>query len=370
MVKVIVVDDEPVIRLGLQKVMPWTEMGCEFVAALNNGAEALESIAETQPDLVISDIRMPKMDGIELVRNLKELHRHIRVIMLTGHKEFDYAKKGIEYGVSDYILKPVNHGDLRAAILNAVSKIEAERERASEYEKIKRLLRSADTLFVDEQTLLSMHGLAKIDLDPGPLVAAIKNGAGVMLEMAALVENLWRCEDLTAARSTAMEMTLHAFRAYIEQYGKSAELDEDFRLLFERLLYAASASALYDLLMECGEWLEEYVAGKIVARTQFTVDSALKYLKENCERDIPLEEVAEHIYVSKWYFSKLFRKHVGVKYSDYLSALRIERAQKLMLENPALKTYEIAEQLGFGNVKYFSQLFKKITGMTPSEYRR
>ena len=79
--------------------------------------------------------------------------------------------------------------------------------------------------------------------------------------------------------------------------------------------------------------------------------------------------MAEQIYVSKWYFSKIFRKVKGEKFSDYLSRLKIEEAQRIIREQPELKNYEVADRIGFHDVRYFSQLFKKITGKTPSEFR-
>lgn len=124
MVRVIVVDDEPLICNGIRRVMPWEELGCEFVGSFQNGAAVLESIEKLRPDLVISDIRMPKVDGLELTEQLRRRFPEIRVILLTGFKNFDYVQKGMELRTVRYILKPVDHRELRQAIEDAVAEIE------------------------------------------------------------------------------------------------------------------------------------------------------------------------------------------------------------------------------------------------------
>ena len=116
MTKVLIVDDEKYVRLGIKAETDWTLIGCEVVGEASNGIEALEVCEETKPDLVISDIRMPKMDGIELAEKLIEKYPGIKVIFLTAYNEFEYARKALRIGVSDYILKPFKDGELEGVI--------------------------------------------------------------------------------------------------------------------------------------------------------------------------------------------------------------------------------------------------------------
>lgn len=116
MIKVMIVDDEKYVRMGIKNGTDWSLIGCEVVGEAPNGAEALEIAEEIKPDLVISDIKMPKMDGIELATKLVERYPNIKIIFLTAYDDFEYARSAIRIGVSDYLLKPFQDGDLEGAI--------------------------------------------------------------------------------------------------------------------------------------------------------------------------------------------------------------------------------------------------------------
>ncbi|PYI53082.1 response regulator transcription factor [Paenibacillus flagellatus] len=112
MFKVMIVDDEPHIRKGLRTIIPWESFGFVVTAEAEDGAEALERAESHVPDVVITDIRMPRMDGIELSKELKSRFPDIKVLILSGYNEFAYAKEAMKYGVADYLLKPVDPEEL------------------------------------------------------------------------------------------------------------------------------------------------------------------------------------------------------------------------------------------------------------------
>ncbi len=116
MTSVMIVDDEKLVRMGIKEETDWDLIGCTVVAEASNGEEALELAEQTRPDLVISDIRMPRMDGIELAGKLLEKYPSMKVIFLTAYNEFEYARKAVRIGVSDYILKPFQDGELEASV--------------------------------------------------------------------------------------------------------------------------------------------------------------------------------------------------------------------------------------------------------------
>ncbi|MCL6458431.1 MAG: response regulator, partial [Gorillibacterium sp.] len=117
MLKVLIVDDEPVIRAGLAQLINWEQYGFTIAAKAKNGEHALQLITNETPDLIITDIRMPKMDGLQLIQTLRE-DRNLQtpVIILTGFNEFDYAHQAIRFQVRDYLLKPVDKAELIAAL--------------------------------------------------------------------------------------------------------------------------------------------------------------------------------------------------------------------------------------------------------------
>ncbi len=119
MIKVMIADDEPYIRQGLKILINWEQYGFTVCGEAANGEEALELMKNMEFDLVITDIKMPKMNGIELIENTwKQLSKQLRFIILSGFYEFEYAKKAIKYGVVDYVLKPVQKDELIRALEN------------------------------------------------------------------------------------------------------------------------------------------------------------------------------------------------------------------------------------------------------------
>ncbi|NHW37085.1 response regulator [Paenibacillus aceris] len=128
MYKIMIVDDESEVREGIKESIEWELHGFELVGDYASGREALEAIAELRPDLVISDICMPFMDGIELARNIQMKYPYIKVIILTGHDEFDYAQKALRLNVYDYIVKPITAFELRSLLDKVRSAMDNEAE--------------------------------------------------------------------------------------------------------------------------------------------------------------------------------------------------------------------------------------------------
>ena len=126
MYRVIIVDDEPVIRRGLRETIEWDALGLEVAGEAADGAEALKLIREIRPEILITDIRMPEMDGIELIREVKKLELNIKITILSGYSDYDYLKAAIRLGVDNYLLKPIDNDELISNLKNAVSEIEKE----------------------------------------------------------------------------------------------------------------------------------------------------------------------------------------------------------------------------------------------------
>ena len=128
MYRVLIVEDEDIIRKGIAYTMDWVGMGCTIVGEAANGREGLEKIKELAPDIVLVDIMMPVMDGIEMIRRAGEDdgNSDLKTIILTSYADFDYAKKAINLGVSAYLMKPVDEEELKASIAKVISEIEKE----------------------------------------------------------------------------------------------------------------------------------------------------------------------------------------------------------------------------------------------------
>ncbi len=128
MIKVFLVEDEFIVREGIKNNIDWDKYGYEFCGEASDGELAFPMISKEKPDIVITDIRMPFMDGLELSRLIKKEFPQIKIIILSGHEEFEYAKTAIQIGIEEYLLKPINGDELLQAVNHVAEKIKEERE--------------------------------------------------------------------------------------------------------------------------------------------------------------------------------------------------------------------------------------------------
>ena len=116
MLKVLIVDDEPIVRHGIVQGVEWKAMGCAVVGEASNGEEGLELYSRYQPDIIIADIRMPRMDGIEMLRELRSRNAKAKVILLSAYSDFEYVRSALKLGAVDYLLKPFDLKELEKTI--------------------------------------------------------------------------------------------------------------------------------------------------------------------------------------------------------------------------------------------------------------
>ncbi|MEG0691687.1 MAG: response regulator [Oscillospiraceae bacterium] len=147
MLKLMIVDDEAVIRNGIRYSIPWSQLGIEVVAEAGNGLDAVEKAIAVQPDIVITDIKMPVLDGIEFIKHVKDKLAHTQFILLSGYSDTEYLKKAISIGVSDYIFKNANSQE----IIDAVNKVKVNIERDNQ---IRRRFIQRDNLLDENMSVI------------------------------------------------------------------------------------------------------------------------------------------------------------------------------------------------------------------------
>ncbi|MFH5181403.1 response regulator [Paenibacillus sp. TAB 01] len=131
---IMIVDDEPLIRRGLRKLIETNELGWSVAGEASNGQEALLQLEQLKPNLILSDIRMPVMDGLELARHISERNCGTAVILLTGFRDFEYAQAAVRYGVKDFLLKPCPEEEICRVLRQAYEqlRVKAEQRRVRE----------------------------------------------------------------------------------------------------------------------------------------------------------------------------------------------------------------------------------------------
>ena len=135
MLKIFLVEDESIVREGLRDNIPWQQYGYQFVGEASDGEMALPLIQKTRPDVLLTDIKMPFMDGLSLSRIVHQEFPDMKIIIISGHNDFEYARQAITVGVEQYLLKPVTRVNLQKVLTELKTKIEAEREQRSYQEK-------------------------------------------------------------------------------------------------------------------------------------------------------------------------------------------------------------------------------------------
>ena len=146
MYSVFIVDDEHIVLEGIRNTIDWENSQFTFAGEASDGELALSMIHEMKPDILITDIKMPFMDGLELARILKKIQPWIRIIILSGHDEFEYAKAAISIGVEDYILKPFTHDDLLKSLNKVAANLDKEKKQLSDMTQLREELESNSTL--------------------------------------------------------------------------------------------------------------------------------------------------------------------------------------------------------------------------------
>ena len=240
--KIMIVDDEPKIRRGMKTLLEEQD-GFEVIGIYDNAMSSLLDMAEKQPNVLITDIKMPEYSGLDLIEKIREKDKNLYIIILSGYGSFKYAQRAIRSGVYRYLTKPTNPRELISVLREIELKIEGVNRTVSKSEK-----------------------------------------------------------------------------------------------------------------------KESVEVGNLLIR------KALDYIELHYAEKIGLKTLSDALYISPNYFSDLFRRHMKVKFSDFLIEYRLKKAC-ILLKKPEYKVSEIAEMVGFRDSTYFSTVFKKTYNLTPLEYK-
>src|SRR5665647_69229 len=149
MYNVLIADDEPAVREGLSIMIDWNSYGFTISNTAQNGRDALEKLTSDSYNLVITDIRMPVLNGLQLIKEIRDKSTDTKIMVISGYSEFEYAKRAIEYGVKAYLLKPINRDELLMNILNIRVELD-EIYLANENKNIHVLLKNKHPKIIDQ----------------------------------------------------------------------------------------------------------------------------------------------------------------------------------------------------------------------------
>lgn len=364
MVKVFLVEDEAIIRRGIRDHIDWNANGFEFVGEAGDGEYAYPLIMKTKPDILVTDIKMPFMDGLQLSRLVKKALPATKIIILSGYNEFEYAKEAIKIGINDYLLKPVTSAGLIEALRKAADAILEEQEKSRlleryfvSYEKYTEFLDQTDYKGVDRKLVSDFLKLGSVD------------------ECEAFVEEYFAAIGEHNYQSLLLRqyMTMDIFYC-IQEFLKriKAELSD----IPEQAVNIQMVPKVIGNVEMTKEYLKEEFRIALQARDSVSQDrygsvirDAKNFIREHFNQsDLSLNQIAAHIGVSPSYFSSIFKQETGQNFVEYLTQVRMERACEL-LKCTSYRTSEIGEQVGYNDAHYFSAAFKKAMGQSPKDYK-
>ncbi len=150
MYKVLIIDDEPIIRKGIKNIINWKQLNCEVCAEASDGAEGLELIKKLLPEIILTDIRMPGLDGLDMLKQVKDIVPNSKIIIVSGYREFDYVHEAIKCGAFDFLLKPTRLEELTSVLARAVDILNEQKLRHSEVDKFKLLFEQSIPLLKEK----------------------------------------------------------------------------------------------------------------------------------------------------------------------------------------------------------------------------
>lgn len=483
MYTLLIVDDEEIEREGMAQFIPWDSYEMKVVSTARNGAEGLEKIAKYRPDLAIVDIKMPVMNGIEMIRQAREQYPDMTFVVLSGYGDYEFTSQAMELGVRHYILKPCDESKMIPVLNKAFAELEETRERNAHSEKMEteaRLLKpyAREQLFRDlllgkaqassgarqllsglggeQRTVLLLDFRLKCGFDSleryvvgnmlgdllpdGTLLMTTGINRDVLVLTDAMAEpsvetavqvlkkEFKRFETLPMLSSASRTGTLAELSVLFQQVQELLQLnpDENEIALLRPSQNAAlpeTVNEIFDIraLRQAGSY-EELLRELALAfarmeaknyrprQRQQLCELAWKLLFEDkaapedslpawadaltaawslpqpdarsreiflaiyenlSDPDFSLQTIAQQrLFMSEDHLRRIFSQMTGERFSAYLERARITQAQRLLEFQPDMKISRLAELVGYPlDGQYFSKVFRKICGVTPTEYR-
>ena len=333
--RIIIVDDDIKVRRGLVELINWKEIGAEVVLTAKNGKEAADYLMQCGAAIVISDIRMPVMDGLELAGFIKDNHLDVSVILLSAYSEFAYAQRALALGVQEYILKPINRAKLNELADKVKQLIDARALKTEHYKKIYTLE------FVEKVN----HALKSMDI----------NG------MDELVNNTKDIKSFSEIKEYYLRI-LSLFAEYASENGIRDILPKDY---IKEISQMSGEEA-------CKRYVSNCFAALCDSSSNEKTELYLKiqnYIEMSYGKmDLSTASIAEHFGFSSSYISTIFKSAVGITITQYITDCRMKNAVRLLKESH-FSINEISVKCGYSNLPYFYRTFKECFGVAPALFR-
>ena|GEM_PF-6749880 len=344
--RMLLVEDEDIERNGLLRQVDWQALGIDEVSDVSDGIEAMKMLSENEYHILLTDIKMPCMNGTELANKSRVLYPNIQVIFASGYDDFSYLKSAVSIGACEYILKPVNTEELTTAVIKAVDEVRKSRE---------------PELDVDELDKIA-KGLSDC------ILALDCERTGYLIDyfFDDFVRSAFLGKQHVKSCCIHIISRLQITLLYIGYDVNTIFGDEN--TVWVKLLR-------FETILDLRMWMKNLYAAVIEelsgsANENKTVTSkVLEYIESEYGNDISLKKIAGELFYSSNHLGMIFRQITGKGFMEYLIEYRMKKASEI-LSKEDLYIYEVANLVGYSSVPSFTKHFKDYFHATPATYKR
>lgn len=390
--KILIADDEPKIRRGLHAQIDRLNLAAEVICEAEDGEMALEAAEKLRPDILLVDINMPFMNGLDFISAIRRTRADAKIIVITGYEEFDYARRALELNVHAYLLKPIEVDELRTVLSDAIEQLETERERNRHFEWAisqignrreflrEEFLRDAVAGRIEEDEIRDF----RVYFDfPQPVRMMLML---VSVRSSSADEKPWKNILRQYALQDALSEVTDRMRfscPFCDDRGNVAliydapeEMDESIAAIAERALGTELGVQVHTVALPLATLTQvaavyDAAVERLLGSVKLSpiVETAKRYIASHfADTDMGLNDVADALNVHPAYLSRLMKQELGMPFAKYLTNIRINKAVQLM-RDPEMRIWQVAEMVGYSGGNYFSTAFKKVLGVSPADYR-
>lgn len=360
---VLIVDDEAMPRKVLKEHLPWETFKVSRIFLASDGLEALEQARLCKPDIIISDVKMPRMDGLQMAAAIREFCPKCQFIFLSGYSDKEYLKGAIKLKAANYVEKPIDLDEITQALTEVIGELDKLQTEDSQKDQNRTFFRgshnldspSNDRVFQGSQTLLDS------------IANRIKERN--QTDMENILRRLYR--EILQCEGTDPAYLRHFYRQIVFLFLTAAE-NYNITSITQNTDFYLYTAANQDTLAQLWETLFQ------ISRTYFDacasrdtdiVSRVDRYLEQHYQNSsLTVQDAAHDLGFTNTYLCAAYKKSCGKTINQHLTQIRILHAKEL-LAGSTQKLYEVAKNVGYADGKYFTKLFTRETGLSPKEYR-
>lgn len=408
---IMLIDDEPTVIQGLSEEIDWPSLGITEVIEAYNGEEAYQIMEKQRIDIIVSDIRMPLLDGLSLAKIVKEKLPLCRLIILSGYDLFSYAQEAMKYNVFRFLSKPCPYSEIRESVQEAI--IDQDRQ-IQRIELIQNAEQKLELLLpMIQRNLLKNYIINDEEINPKQweilkTIISYLNEEIFMFQVyisckySNLPDLQWIMSNVLKkyeeeyhmlylnlpVDNTSMLVALFPNKLLADDVLKSLEKicdllfpgnenDNSEISIFSPIHAFKESGDFYIRIMEKAALPRSGTSEKIILSGAWERKSVLahkmvikakKYIETHLNENYSIQDIADHLQIHPDYLSHLFRDSDNVNLQSYIIQRRIEFAAQ-MLKDPSARIYDIAYKVGYSSPYHFSRMFKKIKGISPKNYQ-